>query len=242
MVSGSERSFLVSSVLVLWGPLRPQNVERRERKPTEEQSLALVVGGGEPTRTISQIRWSLEQSFFVRSFISCSPCFTCPVEPTGPTSPAIPLIYTVCTWFATSVLVLSTGVKITPASKKAEIERSRSGALYDLHTITGQSEGTHTHATKSGKKQKSRDGPYMYRERNCETGCGGMDVFQRVAESRRLHLVRRSVPQKTCKEREREGERDRERRVPGGSLGTVGMSMSSGSGHRRGPRSRTPAP
>jgi len=60
-----------------------------------------------------------------------------------------------------------------PSSRRSRDQDGRD-LLYDLHTITGQSEGTHTHATQTKRKEQHWTGPAVREaepeERNTATG------------------------------------------------------------------------
>lgn len=144
-----------------------------------------------------------------------------------------------------------------PSSRRSRDQDGRD-LLYDLHTITGQSEGTHTHATQT-KRREHRTGPAVRgaepEERNTVTG-----KRQRVMEKERILGQRkkegysrreggtrggREAEEEAAEEEEEDEEEERvrtwggsRRAVLDSSPGAVGMSMS---GSRRGSLSRTPA-
>lgn len=75
-----------------------------------------------------------------------------------------------------------------PSSRRSRDQDGRD-LLYDLHTITGQSEGTHTHATQT-KRREHRTGLAVGEaepeERNTVTGRGGGGKRERVMEKERI--------------------------------------------------------
>lgn len=75
-----------------------------------------------------------------------------------------------------------------PSSRRSRDQDGRD-LLYDLHTITGQSEGTHTHATQT-KRREHRTGPAVGgaepEERNTVTG-----KRERVMEKERIRGQRK---------------------------------------------------
>lgn len=145
-----------------------------------------------------------------------------------------------------------------PSSRRSRDQDGRD-LLYDLHTITGQSEGTHTHATQT-KRREHRTGPAVREAepevRNTGDGAAGESNGERE-DSRRATGGERGLHSRSWRrwwyERWRKLQKKKKKkkqegrvRTWGGSRravldlspGAVGMSMS---GSRRGPLSRTPA-
>lgn len=120
-----------------------------------------------------------------------------------------------------------------PSSRRSRDQDGRD-LLYDLHTITGQSEGTHTHATQT-KRREHRTGPAVREAepevRNTGDGVTGesngeREDSRRATGGERGLLAERVMVREVEEAAEEEEEEEEAARRTGSNMGRIAKSRS----------------